>query len=54
MSEEQAQEFGCADCPLRKKAEEKPKSLMGRFWYWHIKWCPGWKAYQEHLASQES
>jgi hypothetical protein len=54
MSEAQPQEIRCADCPIRKKAEEKPKSLIGRFWHWHIKWCPGWKAYQEYLASQES
>ena len=45
-------EFGCETCALRKKAEEKPKSLAGRFWRWHIKWCPGWKAYQKHLAEQ--
>jgi len=41
--------FGCEDCGFRKKAEAKPKSFMGRFWRWHIKWCPGWKAYQKHL-----
>ena len=29
----------CADCPLRKRAEEKPKSILGRLWYWHIQWC---------------
>ena len=45
-------EFGCETCALRKKAEEKPKSLAGRFWRWHIKWCPGWKAYQKHLTEQ--
>ncbi len=44
----------CADCPLRKKAEATPKSLLGRFWYWHIKWCPGWKAYQTYLAQQQA
>jgi len=27
----------CEDCPLPKKAEAKPKSLLGRLWYWHIK-----------------
>lgn len=49
MSENKPQESGCADCGLRKKAEASPKSLLGRLWYWHIKWCPGWKAYQETL-----
>lgn len=22
-----------------------PKSFMGRFWCWHINFCPDWKAY---------
>lgn len=44
----------CAGCPLRIKAESKPKSLLARLWRWHTTWCPGWKAYQETLAEQES
>jgi hypothetical protein len=43
----------CVDCPLRKTAEAKPKSLLGRLWFWHITWCPGWKAYQAYLAQQK-
>jgi len=43
----------CATCPMRLKAEEKPTSLMARFWRWHTTWCPGWKAYQEFLEKQE-
>ncbi len=23
---------------------------MGRFWRWHINFCPGWKAYFTSLA----
>jgi hypothetical protein len=42
--------FNCDNCSLRKKAELKPKSFMGWFWRWHTTWCPGWKAYQKHLA----
>lgn len=42
----------CANCALRKRAEENPKSLISRLWTWHTKWCPGWKAYQEYLAEQ--
>jgi hypothetical protein len=45
-------ESNCATCALRLKAEEKPKSLIARFWRWHTKWCPGWKAYQRELAQQ--
>jgi hypothetical protein len=44
----------CEDCPMRKKAEANPKSLMSRLWKWHTGWCPGWKAYQEHLGQQAS
>ena len=43
----------CATCPMRQKAEEKPKLLTRRFWRWHTTWCPGWKAYQEYLVAQE-
>jgi hypothetical protein len=37
---------------MRAKAEEKPNSLIARFWKWHTTWCPGWKAYQESLKSK--
>ena len=39
----------CGDCPMRKKAEEKPNSFMSKLWKWHTGWCPGWKAYQTWL-----
>jgi hypothetical protein len=42
--------FACETCQMRKKA----KALMARLWRWHTGWCPGWKAYQAHLASQNS
>ena len=44
--------FGCETCPMRQKAEAKPKSLMARLWRWHTTWCPGWKAYQAYLDEQ--
>ena len=44
----------CAECAMRKKADLKPNSLIGRFWRWHTKWCPGWKAYQAWLAEREA
>jgi hypothetical protein len=49
---EMLEEPKCATCPMRLKAEEKPNSLMARFWRWHTGWCPGWKAYQEQLAEK--
>ena len=45
--------FGCETCPMRLKAEQNPKSFMARLWRWHTNWCPGWKAYQAHLAGQD-
>ena len=43
----------CENCPIRKRAEAKPKSLLARLWRWHTTWCPGWKAYQKSLAEQK-
>ncbi len=43
----------CENCPIRKKAEAKPNSLLARLWRWHTRWCPGWKAYQKSLAVQK-
>jgi hypothetical protein len=44
-----ATEIKCGDCPLRAKFDQKPKSFGGRFWRWHINFCPGWKAYMASL-----
>lgn len=35
----------CETCTLRAKYDKKPKSFAGRFWRWHINFCPGWKKY---------
>jgi len=43
----------CAGCSFRAAYEERPKSLKGRFWRWHIRWCPGWKAYFRSLPPEE-
>lgn len=42
----------CETCPMRQKAEAKPKSFAARLWRWHTTWCPGWKAYQADLAKK--
>ena len=31
-------------------AEAHPASWLARLWRWHTGWCPGWRAYQAHLA----
>ncbi len=43
----------CANCSLRAKYDAAPKSLAGRFWRWHINFCPGWKGYFTSLPKEE-
>ncbi len=43
--------YKCENCRLRKYAEKNPKTLLGRFWHWHKKWCPGWKAYMKAVSA---
>ncbi|MDR0783132.1 MAG: hypothetical protein LBE83_05160 [Propionibacteriaceae bacterium] len=47
------EEHRCANCPIRAKYDEAPKSLTGRFWRWHIRFCPGWKKYVASLGEDE-
>ncbi len=35
----------CENCPIRTKYDQSPRSFIGRFWRWHINFCPGWKKY---------
>jgi hypothetical protein len=44
----------CADCSFRARYDRNPKSLLGRIWHWHAKWCPGWKSYMASLPKEES
>jgi len=39
----------CDECKLRAKFDKAPKSLLGRFWRWHINFCPGWKSYMNSI-----
>ena len=43
----------CGECPMRAKYDEKPKSFGGRFWRWHINFCPGWKMYMRSLNEDD-
>lgn len=43
----------CADCGFRARYDNNPKSLLGRIWRWHAKWCPGWKSYMKSLPDEE-
>jgi hypothetical protein len=42
----------CADCQIRCKAAQKPRSLFARIHRWHTRWWPGWKIYQAELRSR--
>ncbi len=43
----------CETCRFRAKHDEKPKSILGRIWRWHINFCPGWKSYMKALPDEE-
>lgn len=42
----------CADCPIRRKAVQKPHSLFSRIHSGHMTWWPGWKIYQAELRGR--
>lgn len=46
-------DHSCANCGFRAKYDARPKSFLGRLWRWHIRWCPGWKAYMKSLSEDE-
>lgn len=39
----------CEECKLRGKYDQNPTSMVGKFWRWHINFCPGWKRYMKSL-----
>lgn len=43
----------CANCKFRAKYDNNPGSLLGRFWRWHINFCPGWKGYMASVSEEE-
>jgi len=43
----------CENCSIRAKYDKMPTSLIGRFWRWHIKFCPGWKKYMNSLDDEK-
>lgn len=46
-------EHNCENCTRRAAYNRNPKSLIGRFWRWHIGWCPGWKGYMKSLSEEK-
>lgn len=47
------QDKPCASCKFRGRYETNPRSLLGRLWRWHTRWCPGWKGYVKSLSEEE-
>ena len=46
------QTYPCESCRFRAQYDKNPKSFLGRFWRWHIGFCPGWKTYFTHQDEQ--
>lgn len=46
-------QYNCENCSIRAKYNKKPKSFIGRFWRWHINFCPGWKRYMKSLDENQ-
>ncbi len=46
-------QHNCENCSIRAKYDKDPKSIIGRFWRWHINFCPGWKGYIRSLEENE-
>jgi hypothetical protein len=43
----------CETCRLRATYDRDPRSVLGRLWKWHTRWCPGWKGYIKSLKDKE-
>ncbi|WP_173366685.1 MULTISPECIES: hypothetical protein [unclassified Fibrobacter] len=45
--------MACANCKIRAQYDKNPKSLIGRFWRFHINFCPGWRSYLKNLSEED-
>jgi hypothetical protein len=41
----------CAECPIRKMAIKRPRSIFARLHAWHKTWWPAWKAHEERACA---
>lgn len=46
-------EIACSGCCMKEKYEKNPRSFWARIWHWHLRFCPGWKAYMNSLSEEE-
>ena len=49
----QQPQYPCETCKLRAQYDKNNKSLIGRFWRWHINFCPGWKNYFTNQSEEK-
>ncbi len=45
--------FKCPECPFRARYDNNPKSILGRLWKFHTRFCPGWKGYLKSIPEEE-
>lgn len=45
--------MACDNCKIRAQYDKNPKSLIGRFWHFHTKFCPGFKKYFNNLSAEQ-
>ncbi len=48
-----AKHHPCENCRFRAHYDRNPTSLLGRFWHWHIGWCPGFKSFLRSRSDDE-
>ena len=46
MTRHLARLLPCRFCLLGAYAQRKPRSVIGRIWWWHAGWCPLRRMYQ--------
>ncbi|WP_297944256.1 hypothetical protein [uncultured Fibrobacter sp.] len=45
--------YPCENCRLRARYDANLKSILGRLWRFHIRFCPGWRAYFRSLPPEK-
>ncbi len=43
----------CEQCAFRARYDANPRSLLGRLWRFHIRFCPGWRRYLNSLPAAD-
>ena len=45
--------MACENCGIRACYDKNPKSLIGRLWRFHARFCPGWRRFLARLPEEE-